>query len=97
MPHRQQLDPLSHLNQRHGDELLVVARTLGGHPDAISAQAERVDPNGVDLTIEAPGGPATARVAFTEALADADPAQVRLAFVRLARRARQLAETRSPA
>lgn len=88
MSHRRPAhDPRERLNARHGDELVAVARAFGGHPDATSARAERVDRDGIDLTIQTPHGPATARVSFAEPDA-AEPAGIRMAFRTLARRAR---------
>lgn len=75
-------DPRERLNEHHADELLAIARAFGGHPDATSARAERVDRDGIDLTIQTPSGRATARVPFAE------PSGIRMAFRTLARAAR---------
>lgn len=89
MSHRAHHDPVERLNDHHADDLLVIAQALGGHPDAVSARAERVDPNGIDLVLETPRGRATTRVPFAEPVDRADDmGAVRVAFVRLARRAR---------
>lgn len=99
MSHRQHHDPIQRLNEHHADDLLVIARALGGHADALSALAERVDRDGIDLAVETPRGPATVRVRFTEPVDAADDlGAVRVAFVRLARRARALsaASTKEP-
>jgi hypothetical protein len=72
------------LNDLHADDLLAIARTFGGHPDATSARAERVDDDGMDLALDEPGGPATARVAFVRAVGQRGP---RRAFLDLSRRA----------
>jgi hypothetical protein len=81
-------DPVQRLNDHHADDLLVLARAFGGHPDAISARAERVDREGADLVLDTPRGPATTRVAFTEPVADDSRRGLRAAFADLARRAR---------
>jgi hypothetical protein len=77
------------MNRDHADDLLVAARAFAGHPDVTAARAERVDRRGIDLVIERPGGPTKARVEFTDPIPeDAFPDGVRVAFVRLVRRAR---------
>ncbi len=89
MKHRRHSDPLQHMNADYGDDLLAAARALGGHPDATAARAEHVDRHGVDLAVVTPTGTVTARVDFAEPIPEADyPDGVRVAFVRLARRAR---------
>jgi hypothetical protein len=88
MPDRPAHDPRQRLNAHHADELLVTARAFGGHPDATYAHAQRVDRDGIELAIETPRGPATARVAFIEPASDTKPSGVRRAFLRLAREAR---------
>ena len=56
MSHGRHADPLQHINTEHRDELLAAARAFGGHPNATSARAERVDPSGIDLVVETPAG-----------------------------------------
>ncbi len=82
-------DPLQHINDDHAGELLTVARAFGAHRDASRARAEGVDCDGIDLVLDTPSGRAQLRVAFTEPIPQADyPGGIRVAFVRLARRAR---------
>jgi hypothetical protein len=81
-------DPRQRLNDHHTDHLLAVARAFGGHPDATSARVERVDRDGLDLTIQTPSGAATARVSFEQPATDDGPAGIRRAFRTLARQAR---------
>ena len=89
MLHERHSDPLQHMNDDHADDLLLAARTFAGHPDATSAQARRVDQRGIDVRLETPSGPTAARIEFTEPIPDDDyPDGVRVAFVRLVRRAR---------
>ena len=78
-------DPVQRINDKHGEELLGVARSLGGRPDATSARAARIDPSGIDLEIITPGGPAVVRVDFTEPVSD--PRWMRAAFRDLTRKA----------
>jgi len=87
--HERHSDPLQHMNDDHADELLLAARAFAGHPDATAARAERVDHRGIDLRLDTPSGPTAARIEFTEPInEDEYPDGVRVAFVRLVRRAR---------
>lgn len=63
------------------------AFAFSGHPDATAARAERIDASGIDLILETPAGQSASRVEFDEPIGDF-PAGFRVAFVRLARRAR---------
>jgi putative heme iron utilization protein len=81
---------VAHLNADHAHNLLDMARALAGHPDATAARCARIDRYGLDLEIEAPDGPAAARMAFA-APVDA-PGGLRAATVELARRARTRAQ-----
>jgi len=78
-------DPVQRVNDSHGEALLVMARSLGGHPEATSARAERIDRNGIDLVLATPNGPVEARVDFSEPVLD--PRFMRTAFKDLAARA----------
>lgn len=80
-------DPILHLNTNRNADLLAVIRHQGIHPDATAVRADRVDPDGIDVTVTTPDGTTRARVAFAEPIEDF-PAGVRVAFVRLARQAR---------
>lgn len=79
---------IAHLNDDHPDALLCAAQAFGGHPDATSARAERIDRYGIDLVLATPRGPAAARVGFGEPVPDDDPDGLRQACVDLAHRAR---------
>lgn len=89
MSHERHSDPLQHMNDDHSDDLLVAARAFAGHPDATGARAASVDRYGIDLVVETTSGPTAARVEFADPMPEADyPDGVRVAFVRLVRRAR---------
>lgn len=89
MRHERHSDPLQHMNEDHAHDLLSAARAFSGHPDATAARAERIDRHGIDLQVETPAGQAAARVEFAEPIPEQDyPGGVRVAFVRLVRRAR---------
>ena len=80
-------DPRERVNDHHAEELLATARAFGGHPDATSAQAKRLDGEGIELVIQTPRGPTTAYVRFAEPVDDLGPAGMRRAFTTLARQA----------
>jgi heme iron utilization protein len=80
-------DPVHRLNDHHADDLLATARAFGGHPDAISARAKRIDRAGIALVVDTPRGRHQTRVDFTEPVADAKPGALRRAFRELAGRA----------
>jgi hypothetical protein len=87
-------DPLSTLNARHLDDLLVVARVLGSSPDATSARAIHVDDDAIVVAVSTPRGESRLRVDFTVVDRRGDASQ-RLAFRRLVRRAREAVATSS--
>jgi hypothetical protein len=49
-------DPARQLNERHTDQLLDIALTMAGHPDAVSAQATSVNDTGIGILIETTDG-----------------------------------------
>jgi heme oxygenase (biliverdin-IX-beta and delta-forming) len=77
---------LSHMNTDHADSLIVMARTLGGRPDATEAVMTAVDRYGFDLVVAGPRGRAAARIAFGSRLTSVE--EVRPEMVRLVRAAR---------
>ena len=88
MPHQRNADPLTQINTRHPEQLLLIARALAGHPDATAAAAVGIDRFGIDLRVDTPAASTTARAEFAEPVAESDyPDGLRVAFVRLARRA----------
>jgi putative heme iron utilization protein len=89
MSHGPHVDVLEHINTNHLDELLAIAQAFGGHADATSARAERIDAKGIDLALETLRGPATAHVGFAEPVSDY-PNGVRAAFIELTDRARNV-------
>lgn len=89
MSHGHHLDPVQHINDNHAHDLLAAARAFGGHPDATSARAERVDREGIHLVLDTPRGQTAARVGFAEPVGGTSyPDGLRAAFADLARRAR---------
>lgn len=76
-----------HLNRDHADALLLMARRLGGFPDATEAVCKRCDRYGLDLWVSTPRGGAPCRVPFELPVTESDG--LRQAAVALVRRARE--------
>lgn len=87
MNHSRNHDPVEQMNAHRTDELLVIAQTVGQVPDATAVRADAVDAAGIEITVETPGGTMRRRVDFLEPINDY-PSGIRVAFVRLARHAR---------
>jgi putative heme iron utilization protein len=77
---------LEHMNADHADSLVLMARVLGGRPDATGVVMSAVDRYGFDVVVTAPSGRAPLRLAFEAPVAT--PAAVRPAMIRLVERAR---------
>ena len=91
MGHRVPHDPLERINAHRLDELDVIARAFGGVAEVRGVRAERVDAEGIDIAFDSPSGPTMTRIRFLDPVSDY-PSGVRVAFVRLARRARSVLE-----
>ena len=89
MPHRPH-DPVQRVNDKHAGELLALARSIGGRPDATAARAERIDSGGIDMVLTTPGGDVGARIPFVEPVSD--PRRMRAAFRVLTRQAHARAD-----
>jgi len=77
---------LEHMNADHADSLVLIARVLGGRPDATEAVMTAVDRYGFDLVVGGPSGRAARRLGFEAPVATAEAA--RPAMTRLVKRAR---------
>ncbi len=62
---------LGSLNGEYRDSVLLIARHLGGSPDARDARVVAVDPGGIDLLAATPDAEQPLRVEFPTPLADA--------------------------
>ncbi|HUR49974.1 MAG TPA: DUF2470 domain-containing protein [Acidimicrobiales bacterium] len=78
---------LEHMNNDHGDSLVVYAKAFGGVPEAIGATMLTCDRYGFDLLIEAPAGKHAVRVPF--GTATDTPDAVRKAMIRLVTEGRE--------
>ncbi len=57
---------LKHLNRKHADTVLFLARHAGGVSDGVAAELHTVDRNGVEIMVRQPQGSTTARLPFSE-------------------------------
>jgi len=55
---------LQHLNRKHPDTVLFLARHTSGVPDAIDAELVAVDRDGIDVEVREARGSTTARLEF---------------------------------
>jgi putative heme iron utilization protein len=78
---------LNHLNRKHADTVLFLARRAAGVSDAVGAEVVSVDRDGVDIAVRQAHGSTTARLEFSAPI-DAAP-DVRLRLRDLLGRARQ--------
>jgi len=77
-----------HLNAKHADTVLFLARHAAGVSDAMGAELVAVDPDGVDLAVRQPLGSRAARLQFNTAINGVPDFQLQLrAFLTTARAA----------
>ena len=76
---------LSHMNDDHGDSLLLCAQKLTSAPAPLRAVMTAIDRYGFEMTITTPDGVGPARIAFDQPLESAEHA--RTALVELVRKA----------
>jgi putative heme iron utilization protein len=69
---------LNHLNGKHADTILFVARHAAGVPDAIGAELVAVDPDGVDLAVRNARASSIARLEFDAAISGVPDFQLQL-------------------
>lgn len=76
----------NHMNEDHGDAVVLYAKTFGGITDAIAAQMLSIDAQGMDLTAQANGEDVPLRIEFDHVLVDSEDAhQTLIAMVKQAR------------
>ena len=66
---------VDHINTSHEDAVLLIARVLGGHREAVGARIELVDPCGFDLVVVLADGERAVRVDFANEISE--PAEIR--------------------
>jgi putative heme iron utilization protein len=64
----------NHMNQDHGDAIVLYAQAFGGLADATAAEMLAIDAQGMDLKAEVNGEAVPVRVQFDHILADAQDA-----------------------
>ncbi|WP_299484633.1 DUF2470 domain-containing protein [Acaryochloris sp. IP29b_bin.137] len=75
-----------HMNEDHADAVLLYAKAYGKVAEAEAAQLVKVDPEGMDLSVDAESGKTTVRIAFDHILQDSEDAhQTMIAMVKTAR------------
>jgi putative heme iron utilization protein len=79
---------LTHLNEDHASEALLICQTLGFQPLATSATAVALDDLGIDFLVDGPTGEADVRIPWDDRLVDRE--QVRAEVVRLTAEARRM-------
>ncbi|MDF5751769.1 DUF2470 domain-containing protein [Spongiactinospora sp. TRM90649] len=74
-----------HMNDDHGDDALLICRSLGGRPEATAARTTGVDSGGMDFAAVVDGAEVAVRVPFAAPITER--AQIRLEVVRMYREA----------
>jgi putative heme iron utilization protein len=78
----------SHMNDDHADAVALYAKVFGNEPDTIAATMQKIDAQGMDLTVQTPDAQKSVRIAFDHDLQDAEDAHHTLiAMVKQARQA----------
>lgn len=63
-----------HMNDDHGEAVLLYATAYGNQPAATAATMQSVDPEGMTLAVIVEGSPTTVRVPFDHTLEGAEDA-----------------------
>ena len=75
-----------HMNEDHGEAIVLYAKAFGNTPEAESAKMLAIDPTGMDLIVQVEGEPKPVRVAFDHTLEDSEDAhQTLITMVKQAR------------
>jgi putative heme iron utilization protein len=77
-----------HMNEDHGDALVLYAKAFGNSPEAQTAQMISIDPQGMNLSVQINGETLPLRIQFDRALKDAQDAHYTL--IDLVKQARQM-------
>lgn len=77
-----------HMNEDHGEAVVVYVQAYGQTPDATSAEMKSIDNQGMNLTAQVKGEAVPVRVEFDHALQDSEDAhQTLIAMLKQARKA----------
>ena len=75
-----------HMNEDHGEAIVLYAKAFGNTPEAESAKMLAIDPKGMDLIVQVEGEPKPVRVEFDHTLEDSEDAhQTLITMVKQAR------------
>lgn len=75
-----------HMNEDHGEAIVLYAKAFGNTPDAASAKMLAIDPQGMDLIAQVDGTETPVRIEFDHTLQDSEDAhQTLIAMVKQAR------------
>jgi putative heme iron utilization protein len=75
-----------HMNEDHGDAIVLYAKVFGNSPHAESAKMLAIDPQGMDLMAQIAGAETPIRIEFEHTLQDSEDAhQTLIAMVKQAR------------
>lgn len=75
-----------HMNDDHADAVLLYAKAYGKVTEADTAHLLKVDPDGMDLSVNSGDQKSTVRIAFDHVLQDSEDAhQTLIAMVKTAR------------
>jgi putative heme iron utilization protein len=75
-----------HMNEDHGDAIVLYAKAFGNTPEAETAQLTSIDPEGMDLSAVVKGENLPIRIKFDRTLQDSEDAhQTLIAMVKQAR------------
>ena len=75
-----------HMNEDHGEAIVLYAQAFGNTPEAESAKMVAIDPQGMDLTAQVAGETKPVRIKFDHTLADSEDAhQTLISMVKQAR------------
>lgn len=75
-----------HMNDDHAEAIALYAKVYGNTPSAETATLDSIDPEGMNLTVQAEGETKPVRITFDHTLADSEDAhQTLIAMVKEAR------------
>ncbi len=63
-----------HMNDDHGDALVLYAKVYGNTPEAETAEMLAIDPQGMDLAVQIPEKTVPVRILFDPPLQDSEDA-----------------------
>ncbi|MBD2092790.1 DUF2470 domain-containing protein [Microcoleus sp. FACHB-1515] len=64
----------AHMNDDHADAIVLYARVFGGAENAIAAQMEKIDAQGMDLMVQTESETTPIRITFDHELKDSEDA-----------------------